>query len=300
MTTIHLYTPTLWKEYELIDSGGFEKLERFGDYITIRPEPQALWDKTMQESDWLKQAHVKFVGISSNSGKWNKLKKIPDNWLLNYSGNSMNISFNLALTGFKHVGVFPEQASNWDYIFESVKKVKNVQPRFLNLFAYTGGASLAAKFAGADVVHVDSIKQVVSWANRNMESSRLKDIRWVVEDAMKFVKREIKRGKTYHGIILDPPAFGHGPNGESWKLEKNINEMMKEVLQLLDKEQYFLILNTYSLGFSSLIVENLLKQEMQTQHFHPSRFEIGELYLQPTVGESKLPLGVLGRIDNLN
>jgi 23S rRNA (cytosine1962-C5)-methyltransferase len=300
MTTIHLYTPTHWKEYELIDSGGFEKLERFGDYITIRPEPQALWDKTMSESEWLKKAHVKFIGTSSNSGKWNKLKKIPDNWILNYSGNSMHISFNLALTGFKHVGVFPEQASNWDYIYQSVIKIKNVQPRFLNLFAYTGGASLAAKSAGADVVHVDSIKQVVSWANRNMESSRLKDIRWVVEDAMKFVKREIKRGKTYHGIILDPPAFGHGPNGESWKLEKNINEMMKEVLQLLDKEQYFLILNTYSLGFSSLIVENLLKQEMKTQNLDPSRFEIGELYLQPSVGEYKLPLGVLGRIDNLN
>ena len=300
MTTIHLYTPTHWKEYELIDSGGFEKLERFGDYITIRPEPQALWDKTMSESEWLKKAHVKFIGTSSNSGKWNKLKKIPDNWILNYSGNSMHISFNLALTGFKHVGVFPEQASNWDYIYQSVIKIKNVQPRFLNLFAYTGGASLAAKSAGADVVHVDSIKQVVSWANRNMESSRLKDIRWVVEDAMKFVKREIKRGKTYHGIILDPPAFGHGPNGESWKLEKNINEMMKEVLQLLDKEQYFLILNTYSLGFSSLIVENLLKQEMKTQNLDPSRFEIGELYLQPYVGEYKLPLGVLGRIDNLN
>lgn len=299
MKQIQLFTPENWKHYELIDCGGFEKLERFGEYITIRPEPQAIWDKQLSNDEWTKRAHVKFIGTSSNSGRWEKLKKMPDNWPLEYRYKQMKIQFNLALTGFKHVGVFPEQAANWDYIYDSVRKIKGEQARFLNLFAYTGGASLAAKAAGADVVHVDAIKQVVSWANRNMVSSHLKDIRWVVEDAMKFVKREIKRGKSYHGIILDPPAFGHGPNGESWKLEKNINEMMKDVLQLLDKKQFFLILNTYSLGFSSLIIENLIKEELEKNKLRPTRFEIGELYLESS-RQNTLPLGVLGRIDNIS
>jgi len=206
-----------------------------------------------------------------------------------------NIKFDLALTGFKHVGVFPEQATNWDYIFESIRMIKNPNPRFLNLFAYTGGASLAANAAGAETYHVDSIKQVVSWARRNMENSGLNDIRWVVEDAVKFVKRELKRGKSYHGIILDPPAFGHGPNGESWKLEKNINEMLKDVLQLLDKEEYFLILNTYSLGFSSLIIDNMIQGDMKKLDMKPDEYQTGEIYLQ---SEKKdiLPLGVMARL----
>lgn len=153
------------------------------------------------------------------------------------------------------MGVFPEQAVNWDYISSSVKKFKTPNPKVLNLFAYTGAASLIAKAAGADTTHVDSIKQVVNWANENQELSNLKDVRWVVEDALKFVKRELKRGKKYNGIILDPPAFGHGPNGEKWKLEDHIQEMMQEVVQLLDEKEHFLILNTYSLGFSSVIMQ---------------------------------------------
>lgn len=296
MSQIQLYTPEHWNDYELIDCGGFEKLERFGEFITIRPEPQAIWDKVLSEKEWERKAHVKFIGTSSNSGKWDKLKKMPDNWQLRYTTEKMDIGFNLALTSFKHVGIFPEQATNWDYIYQSVKKITEKPARFLNLFAYTGGASLAAKAAGADVVHVDSIKQVVSWSNRNMESSGLRDIRWVVEDAMKFVKRELKRGRTYHGIILDPPAFGHGPNGESWKLEKNINELLKDVLQLLDKEQYFLILNTYSLGFSSLIIENMLQADAKAFNLQPSKLDIGELYLESSQ-QTKLPLGVIARME---
>lgn len=295
MTSIQLFSPTHWTDYELIDCGGFEKLERFGTYLTIRPEPQAVWDKQLSEREWVQTAHVKFIGTSSNSGRWDKLKQMPDNWQLAYDYKTMSLRFNLALTGFKHVGVFPEQAANWDYIYDSVRKIKNETPRFLNLFAYTGGASLAAKAAGADVVHVDAIKQVVSWANRNMESSRLKDIRWVVEDAMKFVKREIKRGKNYHGVILDPPAFGHGPSGESWKLEKNINELIKDVLALLNKEQFFLILNTYSLGFSSLIVENMIDPLLSQYALRPQHFEIGELFLNANTN-LRLPLGVMTRM----
>jgi 23S rRNA (cytosine1962-C5)-methyltransferase len=222
MESIATLYPENWKEYELIDTGNFEKLERFGEYITIRPEPQAIWSKKLTEKDWLEKAHVKFIGLSSSNGKWDFFKKMPENWEINYQHQQLNLNFNLALTKFKHVGIFPEQSVHWDFIFDRTSAIKkNVEsPKVLNLFAYTGGSSLAAAAAGAEVYHVDSIKQVVSWANRNMESSKLKDIRWVVEDAVKFVKREIKRGKIYQGIILDPPAYGHGTDGRKMETRK--------------------------------------------------------------------------------
>jgi 23S rRNA (cytosine1962-C5)-methyltransferase len=290
---MQLLTPQNFNDYELIDVGAFEKLERFGQYITIRPEPQAVWDKTLSNNEWEKRAHVKFVARSSSAGEWKKLKQMPDQWHMKYEINNSDafIKFRLGLTSFKHVGIFPEQASNWDFIYETIKKMSVPQPKVLNLFAYTGGASLAAKAAGADVTHVDSIKQVVTWSKENMDLSNLNNIRWVVEDALKFVKREEKRGNRYNGIILDPPAFGHGPNGEKWKLEDNINEMIAGVLNLLDDKEHFLILNAYSLGFSSLIIENLLKKKAGKD------LNIGELYLQATEG-NKLPLGVFGRFRN--
>lgn len=285
-------TPESFPEYQLIDSGDFWKLERFGKYVLIRPEPQAVWDPAQNMQQWEKQAHVKFLPKTSSSGIWNKLKKeMPDQWSIAYQlQEGKSIRFRLGLTSFKHVGVFPEQAVNWNYIYQSVQELNMEQPKFLNLFAYTGGASLAAKAAGADTSHLDSIKQVVTWAKTNMELSGLDNIRWIVEDALKFVKREVKRGNKYHGIILDPPAFGHGPDGEKWKLEDNINEMMKNVLQLLEPDKHFLILNAYSLGFSSLILENLVRQ-----NFEPKNMEIGELYLQDTYNK-KLPLGAFVRL----
>lgn len=284
-------SPSHFTDYELIDCGNFLKLERFGHVVTIRPEPQAVWDAGMRTGEWEKQAHVKFVPKSSSSGHWEKLKPSPEQWHIGYgfTKSSKEIKFRLGLTSFKHVGVFPEQAVNWEYIFQTVKSLKTPQPKFLNLFAYTGAASLAAKCAGADTTHLDSIKQVVSWAKENMELSQLNNIRWIVEDALKFVKREVKRGNKYNGIILDPPAFGHGPDKEKWKLEDNINEMMKNVLQLLHPEEHFLILNAYSLGFSSLILENLVRQ-----NFNPQNLEIGELYLQDSF-DKKLPLGGFAR-----
>jgi 23S rRNA (cytosine1962-C5)-methyltransferase len=289
--SIHALSPIHWKDYELIDCGDFEKLERFGELILIRPEPQAVWDKLLPESEWQKLHHIKFRGKSATSGEWvKKNPKTPDRWHLEYKNKEVAIKFRLALTSFKHVGIFPEQAVNWDYISSSIKKFKTPTPRILNLFAYTGGASLIAKAAGADTTHVDSIKQVVSWANENQEISNIKDIRWVVEDALKFVQRELKRGKTYHGIILDPPAYGHGPKGEKWKLEDQIKDMMQQVVQLLDPEEHFLILNTYSLGFSSIIVENLIKGA----HPKVQNLEIGELYLKARSGVN-LPLGVFGK-----
>lgn len=296
MEVINAIYPQNWKNYELIDSGEGEKLERFGEYITIRPEPQAVWSRNLPEDEWKKQAHVKFIGISSSNGKWDFLKKMPENWVVSYNHQQLHLEFNLALTKFKHVGIFPEQSVNWDFIYEKVISVKKsvAVPKILNLFAYTGGASLAACAAGAETYHVDSIKQVVSWANRNMESSNLKDIRWVVEDAVKFVKREVKRGKIYQGIILDPPAYGHGTDGEKWKLEDQINEMIFDVLTLLDKEHHFFILNTYSLGFSSLIIENLMRDNLKKLNLANIHPEYGELYI-PSSTQQKLPLGVYCR-----
>ncbi len=290
------FTPNGFSDYELIDCGNFQKLERFGNVITIRPEPQAVWDPSMNMSEWEKRAHVKFVPRSSSSGDWKKLKNAPDQWNISYQiGDSptSKITLRLGLTSFKHVGVFPEQAVNWSYIYNSIKAIKTPQPKFLNLFAYTGGASLAAKAAGADTTHLDSIKQVVTWAKENMELSGLNNIRWVVEDALKYAKREVKRGNKYNGIILDPPAYGHGPDGEKWKLEDNINEMMKNVLQLLNEEEHFLILNAYSLGFSSLILENMVKQNFKAQNL-----EVGELYLEDSF-KKKLPLGAFARFKKL-
>jgi 23S rRNA (cytosine1962-C5)-methyltransferase len=292
-----LLSPDNFKDYELIDCGDFEKLERFGPYITIRPEPQAVWNKKLSASEWEKTAHVKFVHKGSNSGDWIKLKQMPDRWQISYqaknqkSKENSQLHFKLALTSFKHVGIFPEQAVNWDYISESISGMNVESPKVLNLFAYTGAASLAAKAAGADVTHLDSVKQVVTWARENMEQSGLRDIRWIVEDALKFVKREVKRGNKYHGIILDPPAYGIGANGEKWKLEENIQEMIFNVLQLLDEKEHFLILNAYSLGFSSLILENLLKD------FAKDKLETGELFLHSKT-KLKLPLGVFGRFRN--
>jgi len=290
-TTIQLLTPQYWQDYELIDCGNFEKLERFGDLILIRPEPQAVWSKALDESEWSKKHHIRFKGRSATTGDWlKKNPKIADRWHITYKNADVAIKFRLGLTSFKHVGIFPEQAVNWDYISTTIKSFKTPQPKVLNLFAYTGGASLIAKAAGADTTHVDSIKQVVTWANENQELSQLSDIRWVVEDALKFVKRELKRGNKYNGIILDPPAYGHGPKGEKWKLEDHINEMMRDVVQLLDPKEHFLILNTYSLGFSSVIVENLIRSAFP----QVKNLETGELYLQATAG-SKLPLGVFGK-----
>lgn len=288
---IQLITPENFQDYELLDVGDFLKLERFGKFITIRPEPQAVWSPAWEKHEWQRMAHVEFIPKSSSNGVWKRLKEMPDRWNIQYrfpDGNSFKLR--LALTGFKHVGVFPEQACNWNYIYQEIKKLNDPKPKFLNLFAYTGASSLAASAAGAQVTHCDSIKQVVSWANENMKLSEFDHIRWMVEDAMKFVKREIRRGSRYNGIILDPPAFGHGPNGESWKLEENINELVDDVTKLLDPSEHFIVLNTYSLGFSSIILENLFHNRLPKR----SQSEFGELYLQSKSG-LKLPLGVWGR-----
>lgn len=284
-----LLSPTDWKEYQLIDSGDGEKLERFGEVTVRRPEPQAVWRKSMSESKWEKIAQAHFIPDGSHSGRWERKGNIPDEWYITYRYRDMKIKFRLILTGFKHVGIFPEQAVNWNFIYDKCKQMN--QPKVLNLFAYTGGASLASRAGGANVIHCDSIKNIINWANKNMQASGLKDIRWLVEDAFKFVQREARRGNQYQGIILDPPAYGHGPKGEKWKLENMVDDLTHSVGQILDKENGFLVFNSYSLGFSSLVLENLVKT-----HLQPGRrkLESGELYLKEQSGR-KLPAGVFVR-----
>ncbi|MEZ4777479.1 MAG: class I SAM-dependent methyltransferase [Bacteroidia bacterium] len=289
-----LLTPEIFPDYELIDSGNGEKIERFGKYILIRPEPQAVWSRAMAEAEWRKIAHARFAQEGSHSGNWEKLKSIPDQWYVSYNYKKAKLQFRLGLTAFKHVGIFPEQAVNWDFIYESARSIPNC--RVLNLFAYTGGASLAARAAGADVTHCDSVKNVLNWANHNMQSSGLDDIRWLLEDAFKYTKREARRGNTFNGIILDPPAYGHGPKGEKWKLEDMINELTESVAAILDEKQFFLVYNSYSLGFSTLVIENLVKTHFpkQLQKVTP---ETGELYLSERSGR-KLPAGIFVRFSN--
>jgi 23S rRNA (cytosine1962-C5)-methyltransferase len=290
-----LLTPTSWKDYELIDTGNGEKLERFGNYVLRRPEPQAVWEKSLSEREWTALVQASFKREKSQQkesekGEWVLKPGMPGQWFINYEWDTLKIVMRLGLTAFKHVGIFPEQAENWNYIYRTINELNIDNPRVLNLFAYTGGASIAARAAGADVAHVDSVKQVINWSAENQQASNLSGIRWVVEDALKYVRREVKRGKTYHGIILDPPAYGRGPEGEKWILEDNINELMKLCSQLLEKQNAFFVLNLYSMGFSSLIADNLIKN-----HFgNILNQEFGELYLQDKSGK-RLPLGVFLR-----
>jgi 23S rRNA (cytosine1962-C5)-methyltransferase len=296
---IKALAPENWKDYELIDCGEFEKLERFGPYFLIRPEPQAVWKKVYPEQEWNKLAHARFrrekqkaswrSGDSENGG-WQMYKPMPETWNITYPLASGVITMRLALTSFGHIGVFPEQAENWNYIVRAIRSLNQPAPKVLNLFAYTGGASLAARSAGADTTHLDAVKQVVSWSRENMELSGLSNIRWLVEDAMKYLRREVKRGKTYQGIILDPPAYGRGPTGEKWVLEEGITELMELCSQILAPQNSFLILNLYSLGFSSLIANNL------AENFKPYiDKEFGEFYL-PARSGVRLPLGTFLRL----
>lgn len=284
-------TPTQWQDYELLDCGDFEKLERFGKLTLIRSEPQAHWPKKLSEAEWNKQCDFHFKSKTTTKGDWiKKNKNAPEAWAISYKNKDVAIKLHLKLTAFKHVGVFPEQAVNWDYISSSLKSFKTKTPKVLNLFAYTGGASLIAKAAGADTTHVDSIKQVITWANQNQELSDLKDIRWVVEDALKFVKREIKRGNKYNGIILDPPAYGHGPKGERWKIENKLNELINDVVKLLDPTEHFFILNTYSDG----IIPKDLHSLIQSAFPQAKNVETGEIMLESKT-KLKLNLGSVAR-----
>jgi 23S rRNA (cytosine1962-C5)-methyltransferase len=305
-----------WKDYELLDSGCGEKLERFGSVVMARPEPKALWDKSLPEAEWRKLAHVAFKlasadgksggqngkgaaksGAIEDRGTWERRKKIDDQWYISYPGLQDGLKFRLrlGLTAFKHVGVFPEQAPNWEFIYSQVRRLGGdaKRPKVLNLFAYTGGASLAAKAAGADVTHLDSIKQVVTWARGNMEASGMDGIRWIVEDAMKFVQREERRGNLYDGIILDPPAYGHGPNGEKWKLDESLFGLLKGVAHILKPKDSFMVLNLYSNGYSAALGETLVREAFGLPV--AEGLSSGELALPDPYGKT-LPLSIYVRL----
>lgn len=296
------FNPQNWKDYELLDSGKGAKLERFGEYVLARPEPKALWDKSMTDEEWNRLAHTRFTpgagfgkAGKEDSGTWERLRNMPDQWWIRYNGGP-KFSLRLGLTSFKHVGVFPEQAANWDYIFKQTSDIAaktGSKPKVLNLFAYTGAASLAAKCAGADVTHLDSVRQVVTWAHGNQDRSGLDGIRWVVEDAMKFANREAKRGNLYQGIILDPPAYGHGPDGEKWKLDECLFDMMKTVGKILAPENSFLVLNLYSNGFSAILGETVVRQAFGLTS--DTALESGELVIMDRFGKN-LPLSIFVRL----
>ncbi len=281
-------------DYELIDSGDFEKLERFGRYTTRRPEPQAIWAKSLSEAEWVRIADASFMRTSNSEerGEWRLKPSCPDRWTIDYRYRDMKITMRLGLTSFKHVGIFPEQAANWNFIYDNCVSMrqKGVAPKVLNLFAYTGGATLAAAAGGAQTTHVDSIMQVVSWSRENMELSGLRDIRWIVEDAMKFVQREVRRGNRYHGIILDPPAYGRGANGERWILEDDIAEMLRCCHELLEERDSFLVFNLYSMGLSSTLARTVVTQLFGKQDDEGR----GELMFTDHAGK-ELPFGTYYR-----
>ncbi len=244
-----------WKDYELIDTCDGEKLERWGDIILIRPDPQIIWKNTKDSPLW-KNAHARYLRSSTGGGQWQKYKPIPDVWKISYN----NLDFRLKPMGFKHTGLFPEQAVNWDFAMKKISNSGRKDIKVLNLFGYTGAATLACMSAGAQVTHVDASKGMVSWAKENAVASKLADrpVRWLVDDCLKFVQREVRRGNKYDAIIMDPPSYGRGPNGEVWKLEEQLSDLLSECLPVLSDNPLFFILNSYTTGLSPSVMKYLL------------------------------------------
>lgn len=295
---MNLYHPSSWTDYELLDAGEFEKLERFGKYILIRPEPQAIWERSLPLMEWKRLAHAHFNREQSDKyrftddakGGWKKLTDMPESWQIQYTHHEIKLTLRLALTNFGHVGVFPEQGSNWNFIYETLKRWSISKPKVLNLFAYTGAASVVARMAGAEVTHCDASRPGLNWANQNMQLNQLDNIRWVYEDAFKFVKREEKRGNKYHGIIMDPPPYGRGPEGEKWTLQEQLNDLIRMSKNLLDEKSYFFVLSMYAVGLSSTVGLNVVKT-----HFDSKTIDHGEFFLQSKQGKD-LPMGTFVRV----
>ena len=242
-------------DYELIDAADGNRLERWGDIILIRPDPQVIWSMPTDEPRW-KKAHAVYHRSNKGGGYWETLRSVPDVWSIKYK----DLKFNLKPMGFKHTGLFPEQAVNWDLMSNIIKK-QNRPLKVLNLFAYTGGATVACLKAGAAVTHVDASKGMVGWAKENAAASGVADrpVRWLVDDCLKFVKREIKRGNRYDGIVMDPPSYGRGPGGEVWKLEQQIEELLETTAEILSDDAVFFLLNSYTGGMSPTILNYMVK-----------------------------------------
>lgn len=278
-----------WKDYEIIDMANGEKLERWKNIIMIRPDPQIIWKEKLYPEKWNK-FDARYMRSSSGGGEWNYNKKIPKSWEVKYK----NLTFNIKPMGFKHTGLFPEQAVNWDWMISKIKHSKR-DIKVLNLFAYTGGATVACLSAGASVCHVDSSKGMVEWAKENVASSGLQDkkVRYLVDDVMKFVNREIRRENKYDAIIMDPPSYGRGKNGEVWRFEDNIADLVKMCVQILSDNPLFFLINSYTTGISSQVLENILRLNIEQKA--NGKFTNGEIGLPMKNSNMVLPCGIYGR-----
>lgn len=280
-----ILTTSGWDDYELLDSGNGMRLERFGKYHLVRPDPQIIWKPLLAANEWEKADAV----FDKKQDKWINKNHVPEKWLLNYE----NLSFWAELSPFKHTGVFPEQILQWQWMGKKIEKEKR-QLNILNLFAYTGIASLVAAGAGAKVTHVDASRPTIGWARENQKASQLEDkpIRWILDDASKFVQREINRGVRYDGILMDPPVYGHGPNGEKWNFADSFPKLMELCKQVLSDNPVFVLINAYAISSSALMLENILKDFTQDLN---GDIEVGELALQEKNSGRLLSTGIFGR-----
>lgn len=276
-----------WKDYEILDMANGEKLERWGDIILIRPDPQIIWNSKSKPELW-KKANAHYHRSKTGGGEWEYIKNVPESWQIKYK----NLTFNLKPMGFKHTGLFPEQAVNWDFMIEKIKNAGR-QIKVLNLFAYTGGATVACSYAGASVCHVDSSKGMTAWAKENVASSGLSDrpIRFIVDDVIKFVQREIRRGNKYDAIVMDPPSYGRGANGEVWNIEESLYTLVELCTKVLSDKPLFFIINSYTTGLAPTILANVLKLTMKKE----GKILCGENGLPMKESNLILPCGIYGR-----
>ena len=274
-----------WKDYEIIDAGNGEKIEKWGDIVLRRPDPQAIW-----QMDNKMKVDAHYHRSSKGGGMWEYKSKLPEFWTINYK----ELTFKVSPTNFKHTGLFPEQATNWDYMMNKIRN-SNRKIKVLNLFAYTGGATMASSKAGADVVHVDAAKGMIEWAKENAKLSGVQDnnIRYIVDDCLKFVEREYRRGNKYDAIIMDPPSYGRGPSGETWKFENNISTLIDACLKILSDEPLFFLINSYTTGISNIVLQNMLKMTI-LKKYPNGIVKSGEVGLPITRDNLVLPCGIYG------
>jgi 23S rRNA (cytosine1962-C5)-methyltransferase len=284
-----MYIADKWNDYELLDTGGGEKLERWGKITLRRPDPQIIWPLIKETDEW-KHADAHYFRSSAGGGEWQFKSKLPEHWTIGYD----NLTFRIRPTNFKHTGLFPEQAVNWSWMMDKIRSARR-PIKVLNLFAYTGGATAAAAAAGAEVVHVDAAKGMVQWAKDNAELSGLGDrpIRFITDDVFKFVQREQRRGNRYDAIIMDPPSYGRGPNGETWKLEQNLYPFLESCKTILSADPLFVLINSYTTGLSPSVLHNLLHMTIGTAY--GGSIHCGEIGIPITRSGLNLPCGILGR-----
>ena len=277
-----------WKDYEIIDMANGEKLERWGNIKLIRPDPQIIWKNKSFPNEW-KNANARYNRSNTGGGTWEYKKRLPESWQVKYK----NLTFNIKPMGFKHTGLFPEQAVNWDWMINKIQQSKR-NIKVLNLFAYTGGATVACLSTGASVCHVDSSKGMTTWAKENVESSGLRErpVRFIIDDVVKFVQREIRRGNKYDAIVMDPPSYGRGKNGEVWQFENNIADLVELCMQVLSDDPLFFLINSYTTGISSRVLANLLELNMKN---HKGKITSGEIGLPMKNSNLVLPCGIYGR-----